>query len=242
MRNRIRLIARQLYLLARSAELWPWLLASRLFPPPDAARARALERERRTEDALNVWQAHNTRASKAEMLRLRMKRLRQANAREDWTAAVGDLAEIRRILPGDRRITAMVANAALSGARKAQSEGRWLDACRMWLIFAGVTSDTEKARRNLIQSARLTAESAGSMPALLEAIEAWRLVEQFDLSIGEARRGIVWCQLTIAREAQRSGDLPTARQYWQAAIQTAPDDPRARDALRRLDGAVAQTA
>lgn len=238
MQNRIRIVARQLYLMARTAQFWPWLLAVRLFPPPEAAHARALERQGSVDEALSVWQRiPNRSASAAEVLRLRMKRLRQATSRQDWVTAVTDLAEIHRAIPQDRRIAIMLANRALSAARIAQSEGRWLEACCMWLVFARVTPDKEKAKRNLIQSARLAAESADSIGALKQAIEAWRLVQQFDASIKDAHRGIMWCQLTIAREAERAGDLGTAREYWQAAVDTAPEDPRPRDALRRLEAA-----
>lgn len=241
MQNRLRMAARQLYLIVRSAQFWPWLLAVRLFPPAEAAQARALERQGLVDEALKVWQrVPNRSASAAEMLRLRIKRLRHADPRKERVMAVTDLAEIHRIIPQDRRIAIILANWALSGARAAQAEGKWLEACCMWLVFARVTSDKEKAKRNLVQSARLAAESADSIAALKQAIEAWRLVQQFDASIPEAQRGIVWCQLTIAREAERSEDLKTAREYWQAAADNAPDDSRARDALRRLNAVADQ--
>lgn len=233
--------ARQLYLMARTAQFWPWLLAVRLFPPREAAQARALERQGSIDEALKIWQhLPNRSASTAEMLRLRIKRLRHADPRQDWVTPVTDLAEIHRIIPHDRRIAIMLANWALSGARAAQAQGRWLEACCMWLVFARVTPDKEKAKRNLIQSARLAGESADSIAALKQAIEAWRLVQQFDASIKEASRGILWCQLTMAREAERSGELEAAREYWQAAVETAPEDQRPRDALRRLDAAAVQ--
>lgn len=241
MQDRIRIAARHLYLMMRTVQFWPWLLAVRLFPPQEAAHARALERQGSVDEALAVWQRiPNRSASAAEVLRLRIKRLRRATSRQDWVTAVTDLAEIHRIMPRDRRIAIMLANRALSAARAAQSEGRWLEACCMWLVFARVTPDKEKAKRNLIQSARLAAESADSAGTLKQAIEAWRLVQQFDPSIKDAHRGITWCQLTIAREAERAGDLESAREYLQAAVETAPEDSRPRDALRRLEAAAQQ--
>ena len=243
MGNRLRTIARRVlhrlhgYILA-----WP-LLVSRLFPPAGAREARELEQAGRTDEAVAAWQAiRDRRVGDAEIVRLRLKRATETGRRGDWPSAVADYETAMAIAPHDGRVRDKLEYAALRGARAAQADGHWLDACRMWLAFGRVSADKVKCQRNLLQCARYAGESADTTEKIEHALKAWRCVGDFDPNSKDARRGMVWCHMTLARESERAGDLAAARAQWESVVELAPDDIRGREGLRRIASSPQQQA
>jgi len=243
MGNRLRTIARRiLHRLHGTVLAWP-LLVSRLFPPPGAREARRLERAGHTDDAVAAWQAiQDRRIGAAEIVRLRLKRATGTSRRGDWSSAVADYEAAMAIAPQNGRVRDRLEYAALRGARKAQADGHWLDACRMWLAFGRVSADKVKCQRNLLQCARYAGESADTAEKIERALTAWRYVGEFDPNSKDAQRGMVWCHMTLAREAERAGNLAAARAQWEAVVALAPDDMRGREGLRRIASSPQQQA
>ena len=234
--DRIKALARRAYSKIRSPRLSPSLLRARLFPPAGATKARALESDGRIDEAIQAWGAIGApRVANLEIIRLRLRRARQAVRREDWAAAVKDFEALLSVAGGDDRIERGFESASLRAARAAQSEGRWLDACKFWLDFGRITNQKDKCLRNLAQCARFAAESADSTDKLKEAIESWRCLRKLDPASKEAIRGMVWCYMTLAREAERSGDLGAAAAHLEELFVLAPDDQRGHEMRRRID-------
>jgi glycosyltransferase involved in cell wall biosynthesis len=74
------------------------------------------------------------------------------------------------------------------------------------------------------------------------ALEAWRFLLTLDPESDEARRGIAWCNATLARVDEQESDFTGARFHWAAVLEVLPDDQAALDGLRRAIESGAATA
>ena len=71
---------------------------------------------------------------------------------------------------------------------------------------------------------------------MTDALEAWGLLRALDPDSREARQGLEWCQLSLARAAERADDIAAARKHWNLLLELSPGDQRALDGLNRLNG------
>ena len=109
----------------------------------------------------------------------------------------------------------------------------------MWAAFHRAGGDQEKSVRNLGDCARYVAQSADSVDKLGDALEAWGLLKAVDQYSDEAQQGMEWCRLSLARAAERAGNVAGARVHWNALLELSPGDQRAQDGLKRLSSAAA---
>jgi tetratricopeptide (TPR) repeat protein len=197
-----------------------------------------LEEEGKFDQALDAWSMLNgSSQSRVAAFRFKLRSARLALKAGQFALAVKELSVLHALNPGDTRVAKDLENAALRAARKAQSEARWLEACRMWSAHAHVTARTDKSVRNLGLCARYVAQSADSVEKMTESLEAWGLLKALEPDSRQAKQGLEWCRLSLARAAERAGDVETARKHWNALLELSPGDQRALDGLKRLSAA-----
>jgi len=121
------------------------------------------------------------------------------------------------------------------GAREAQAEGRWLDACRLWVAVCRERPDDAANVRGLSLCARAASESADCILKVEQALQVWHSLSEVDPDSTDARRGLTWCHITLADEAERASDPIAAQAHWGAALDLAPEDRSGRRDLRRLE-------
>ena len=117
----------------RSGRFWLSPLVARLSPRHGAMMgAYRLEEEGKFVEAFAVWKKiEGPRVGSGPMSRaLRLGRL--ALRAGDYNESVKRFDALLLRFPGDQRVLRGLENAALRGARDAQSKGQWLTACRMW--------------------------------------------------------------------------------------------------------------
>jgi hypothetical protein len=68
---------------------------------------------------------------------------------------------------------------------------------------------------------------------MTDSLEAWSLLKALDPDSRQARQGLEWCRVSLARAAERAGDKDTARKHWNALLELSPADSRALDGLKR---------
>jgi tetratricopeptide (TPR) repeat protein len=127
-------------------------------------------------------------------------------------------------------------SAELPRAKLAQAEGRWLDACRLLSEHFHENPNDDTALRRLEDCARRAAESADTVEAVKDVLDAWHLLASCQPDSLAARRGIAWSHMTLASEAEREDDVVAARAHWNTLLEVEPDSVVVRDALQRLDG------
>lgn len=222
----------------RSGRFWLAPVIARVSPRHGTMmNAYRLEEEGRYNEAFAEWKKLEGprigRGSLSRSLRLGRLALRAGNFAE--SVARFDALLVRN--PGDQRVLRGLENAALRGARDEQAKGHWLEACRMWAAFHRAGGDVEKSVRNLGDCARYVAQSADSVEKLDGALEGWALLKSVDPYSDEAQQGMEWCRLSLARAAERAGNMAAARIHWNALLELSPGDHRAQDGLRRLSAA-----
>lgn len=200
--------------------------------------AYRLEEEGRFDEALDTWkELENGKRFGAGSLRRNLRCARLALRAGRYSESVKRFEDLLARHPAAPQLLRGLENAALRGARDAQSKGQWLEACRMWGAYHHAGGDIEKCVRNLGDCARYVAQSADSVEKMGEALEAWGLLKSADPYSQEAQQGMEWCCLSLARAAERSSDFVAARRHWNALLELSPDDHRALDGLRRLSAA-----
>jgi tetratricopeptide (TPR) repeat protein len=240
MRNDLALMAAKPVRALRSGRFWLSPLIARLSPLHGAMMdAFRLEEEGRFAEAFAAWKKlEGPRTGSGGMSRsLRLARL--ALRAGDFAESAKRFDALLLRYPGDGRALRGLENAALRGARDAQSKGQWLAACQMWAAFHRAGGDQEKSVRNLGDCARYVAQSADSVDKLGDALEAWGLLKAVDQYSDEAQQGMEWCRLSLARAAERAGNAASARTHWNALLELSPGDQRAQDGLKRLNPAAA---
>lgn len=197
--------------------------------------AYRLEEEGRFDEALDAWkELESGERFGAGSLRRALRCARLALRAGRYSESVKRFEDLLTRHPAAPQLLRGLENAALRGARDAQSRGQWLEACRMWGAYHRAGGDIEKCVRNLGDCARYVAQSADSVEKMGEALEAWCLLKSADPYSQEAQQGMEWCRLSLARAAERSSDFVAARSHWNALLELSPDDHRALDGLRRL--------
>lgn len=122
-----------------------------------------------------------------------------------------------------------------TNVRQAESEGRWLDACRLWSQYWHENPGDRTVMHRLEECALRAAECANSVAAIKDALDAWHLVTECQPNSESARQGILWTHMTLASEAERGEDFIAANAHWNAVLEMVPGHPGALHALRRLD-------
>jgi hypothetical protein len=139
--------------------------------------ARRLEVEGSVEEAFAAWEKLSDLPEHGEaVLRLSLRRAREAMEDQDWLAAVQEHERLLRTHPRDPRVRSGLEGAALRGARKAQAAEDHLAACRFWAAYGRVTAERVKYQRNLGQSALAAAHRAEADGDFAEARVLWGYV------------------------------------------------------------------
>jgi tetratricopeptide (TPR) repeat protein len=211
-------------------------LVARLSPQHGAMmKAYRLEEEGRYEEALAIWKGIEAKRRFGSEPRGRAVRCARLAARAGrFDEALERMENLFARYPNDPAVLKGLESVGLRGARQAQAEGKWLLACRMWAAFHRATGDDAKCIRNLAECARYVAQSADSVEKMQDALTAWTLLKEVDPYSQEAKKGLEWCYLSLARASERSSDFDGARKHWNALLALCPDDQRALDGLRRI--------
>ena len=128
---------------------------------------------------------------------------------------------------------AALGSAMLRGARQAEKQSRWLEACQFWVWNAQATGDNVKPARNIVRCARNLTVGHSDPESVAFALEAWELLTAIDPRSPEARQGISWSHAALARWAEETGDFATAHAHWRAVLQVIPNHDAASQGLRR---------
>ena len=167
-----------------------------------------LEDEGRFDEALEAWaKLKESRRSRASAFRHTLRSAKLSQKAERYADSVREYGVLFALNPSDERVVRGLEGAALRAARHAEQRGQWIEACRMWSTYGRVSSKTEKCIRNLRDCARYVAQSADTPAKMTDALEAWGLLRALDPDSREARQGLEWCQLSLARAAERADDI-----------------------------------
>ncbi|MBV9571528.1 MAG: glycosyltransferase family 4 protein [Alphaproteobacteria bacterium] len=161
------------------------------------------------------------------------QRLRWLAERSDWATANRLFNEIAVRAGSDPGASALLASAALRAARDAEADGRPVGAARNWVWYAAASRDTHKASRNLIRYARNLTQTRHDRKTVSNALQVWQLLAVLEPRSVEARQGLVWCRKDLAQRAEQAGDFITAQSHWSAVLDMTPNDPTAKEGLRR---------